>query len=286
MQSANAHAIRTLDTLQFGVPGTGAAFLIDAPMPVLIEAGTARAAHHLLEQLEGQPPQLIFLTHVHLDHAGAAGHMLQQFTSAKVGVHIRGLRHLEHPDRLVNGVRRASPDVFPLYGEPLPIPADRLFALAGGERFDLGDGFVLEVVATPGHAPHHLCYFEHRTGTLFTGDALGNWNLAVNVPLTVPPRFDLDQELASLRRMRRLKPRRLAFTHFGISNTPARELDRYECELVSWFEKLRHLARTLSDDAIVASILGEPGKRGLSALDQPLVEMCIRGGLLSLACKR
>jgi len=282
MPQQGTSKIRVIDTHQFAVPARGAAYLIEAPIPVLVETGTACAAALLLEAVRQHELQLVFVTHIHLDHAGSAGLLLEHTPEVQLGVHVRGAPHLERPERLIEGVRAASPDVFPLYGIPQPIDSDRMLRLEGGEQFDLGDGFLLEAIATPGHAPHHLCYFEHRTKTLFTGDAVGNWRLPVNVPLTVPPRFDLELGLASIQRLKQYNPRRLAFTHFGISDRAMEELDRYEQELLDWFEKLRHLRGSLEDEAVIAQILAEPYNKQLSTLDQSLVEMCIRGGLLSL----
>jgi len=113
---------------------------------------------------------------------GAAAH-----PNAIVVAHPRAIRHLADPSRLIGAVREASPDLFPLYGEPIPIPEDRLHAAADGERFEVGGGLVFEATHAPGHAPHHVCFFERSTRTLFAGDAAGSHGIAADVPLSVPP---------------------------------------------------------------------------------------------------
>ena len=274
--------IQTIDTHQFGMAQTGAVYVIPAPRPCLIESGTAVAAPIIKEALSGTTPEIIFLTHIHLDHAGGAGHLARTFPACKIVVHERGLAHLHDPARLIGGVRSASPDLFERYGEPMPIPEENLIAVRGGEVFDLGEGARIEVIASPGHAPHHVCYFEHTSQTLFTGDAVGNWNTSVDVPLTVPPRFDLSQALDTLNALRRLRPTRLAFTHFGMANEALAILEGYERQLGSWFEHIRRLLQDSSPNAVIEHVLGQSPYERLSEIEKQMIAMCVRGAIASL----
>jgi glyoxylase-like metal-dependent hydrolase (beta-lactamase superfamily II) len=274
--------IRTIDTHQFDMAQTGAVYWIPSPRPCLIESGTALAAPIIEEALSGTTPEIIFLTHIHLDHAGGAGHLARTFPTCKIVAHERGFAHLHDPALLIEGVRSASPDLFERYGEPMPIPEEQLIAVRGGEVFDLGEGARIEVVASPGHAPHHVCYFEHASQTLFTGDAVGNWNTPVDVPLTVPPRFDLSQALDTLNALRRLHPARLAFTHFGMADDALAILERYERQLGSWFERIRKLLQDSSPDKVIGHVLGQPPYDRLSAIEKQMIAMCVRGAIASL----
>jgi len=176
----------------------------------------------------------------------------------------------------------ASLDLFDLYGEPLPIPEARLLVARNGDRFDLGRGIVLEAIESPGHAPHHLCFFERSERILFCGDAVGNHGTSVDTPLTVPPRFDLETGLETLRRLKALEPRHLAFTHFGLATPAVPILEDYEARLVAWFDRLREMLARMPPDSVVADVLAEPQYAGMTSVDRMAVEMCVRGGLLSL----
>lgn len=274
--------VEVIDTAQFGLPRTGAVFAIRGSRPVLIEAGTPRAATRILSAMGDLSLDYIFVTHIHLDHAGGAGQLAREHPQAKIVVHERGYQHLANPRRLIDGVREASPDLFPLYGEPLAIPEHQMLPVIGGEVFDLGEDVRLEVIAAPGHASHHICLFEHNSRMLFAGDAAGNWNNPVDVPLTVPPRFDLAKALATLKALERLRPERLAFTHFGISDHALAHLDRYGEQLLVWFETLRELSRSKPPAEIVKQVLGQPKYASLPDIQRSMVAMSVRGALLSL----
>ena len=274
--------VEVIDTAQFGLPRTGAVFAIRASRPVLIEAGTPRAATMILNAIGVLSPEYVFVTHIHLDHAGGAGHLAREHPQAKIVVHERGYQHLANPRRLIDGVRSASPDLFPLYGEPLAIPEHQLLPVTGGEVFDVDKNVQLEVIATPGHASHHICLFEHSSRTLFTGDAVGNWDNPVDVPLTVPPRFDLAKALATLDELKRLRPGRLAFTHFGIADCALAQLDDYRERLLEWFDTLRKLSRAKLPAAVVKQVLSQPKYASLSDIQRSMVAMSVHGALLSL----
>jgi len=207
--------LELVDVEQFGVPGRGAAYLVQGEGLALIETGTARSAAilraalrgRLRAALRGRDLRFIFVTHIHLDHAGGAGYIAADHPEATVVVASpRAIPHLIDPTRLIRGVREASRELFPLYGEPGPIPEERLHPASNSEVFDLGGGIAIEAVNSPGHAPHHVSFFERSHRYLFTGDALGNYALPVDLPLTVPPRFDLEKGLATLTRFARVSP--------------------------------------------------------------------------------
>jgi len=282
MNATPPNWLQTIDTYQFGRPRTGAVYLVRGERAALVESGTAAFGRRLASRLRGEDLAHVFVTHVHLDHAGGAGDLAAGHPEATVVVHPRGARHLSNPQRLIDSARDASSALFPLYGEPRPVPEHQVISASEGDRFDLGRGIVLEPIESPGHAAHHLCFFERSTRVLFCGDAVGNRGTPVEAPLTVPPRFDLAKGLATLRRLKELEPSLLAFTHFGLAADAASILDDYEIRLLEWFDRLRAMREKWSPEGIIARVLADPRYVHLSPLDRTLVEMCIRGGLMSL----
>lgn len=252
--------IAFLDTDQFGVAGQGGVYILSGKPAALVEAGTSLAQERILTALDHlsisrHDVGWIFLTHIHLDHAGGAGGLLHEFPAARGVVHARGARHLLDPSRLVASVKEAVRERFPLYGTVSPIPEARLRVAQDGEVFPLGQ-FRIRAVDAPGHAPHHLCYFEEANRLLFSGDAVGLYLGGMLVPSTVPPSFDLDTSLATLRRLADLRPAQLLFTHFGPGSPDL--LCSYPELLRAWVERVRRLRRAhATEDEIVTAVLRE-----------------------------
>jgi len=283
MASSSGTPIECIDTLQYGVPGRGAAYVLRGKRVAVVEAGTPRAADILLERLRGDDLAYIFVTHIHLDHAGAAGRLAAEHPEATVVAHPRALRHLADPSRLIEGVRQASPDLFPLYGEPLPVPEAQLHATEDDETYDLGSGVCVRALHTTGHAPHHLCFLETPSRTLFAGDAVGNLGIPFDVPLTVPPRFDIDASRATLARLRNLEPSALAFTHFGVLRDGIVDhIDGYERQIDCWFDRIARLRREADADGVIKQVLDEAKYEEIDPTDRLSIEMCVRGALLTL----
>jgi glyoxylase-like metal-dependent hydrolase (beta-lactamase superfamily II) len=160
--------------------------------------------------------QAILLTHIHLDHAGATGTLLQRLPRAVVYVHERGAPHMIDPAKLLASAARlygANMDRF--WGEFLPVPAERLRILRGGERLDLaGRSFAVEY--TPGHASHHVSFFDTTTGIAYVGDTGGIRVVGdyIKAP-TPPPDVNLEWWEESLRKIEAWRPGALVLTHFG-----------------------------------------------------------------------
>jgi glyoxylase-like metal-dependent hydrolase (beta-lactamase superfamily II) len=233
-----------IDTRMGGYTGITSGYLIRSARPCLVETGTARSADVVIDALADLgigPADLstIVVTHIHLDHAGGVGDLAQAFPNATIVVHERGARHLVDPSRLVASAHRVfGPDMDRLFGDLLPVPAERLVVLGDVGEIDLGDGRRLEAFHNPGHASHHVGLLDTQTGDLYTGDAAGVYvpETADVRPATPPPDFDLDLALSSLARMQDTQATRLLFSHFGpVTDVPA-TLDKSQAELRYWVE--------------------------------------------------
>ena len=165
----------------------------------------------------------VFLTHIHLDHAGGTGAMMQAFPKARLIVHPRGVRHMTDPTKLFAAVQAVygEAEAHHLYGELLPIAEDRIIAAGEGYSFDL-NGRTLVCLDTPGHARHHLCLLDTRSGSLFTGDIFGLSFRELDVdgrpsviPTTTPTQFEPAVMHQSVERIRSYHPGALYLTHFS-----------------------------------------------------------------------
>lgn len=188
---------------------------------VLIDPGPSSSVGALLPLLDAAPPRAIALTHIHLDHAGAAGTLARRYPDAEVWVHERGAPHMVDPAKLLaSATRLYGEDMQRLWGEVLPVPAERLRVLRGGERVG-----PFAVAYTPGHASHHVAYLHEPSGRAFAGDVAGVriGDGAVIAP-TPPPDIDLEAWRASLDVLEAWRPSSLAVTHFGSHEDVAEHL--------------------------------------------------------------
>jgi len=178
-----------------------------------------------LQQLQLAPEQVdfLFLTHVHLDHAGGAGALMRELPLATCVVHPRGAPHMIDPARLIEGTRAVYGDALysKLYGEILPIQRERLAISQDGSRFALS-GRVFECVHTPGHALHHQAIVDFDANSIFTGDTFGVSYREFDtsrgpwiMPTTTPTQFDPGQLKASIIRLMQFRPRRIYLTHYS-----------------------------------------------------------------------
>lgn len=205
---------------------------------VLIDPGPATALDTLLRSLDDDPRALL-LTHVHLDHAGAAGVLCRVFPALTVYAHERGAPHLADPSKLLASAERLyGDDMERLWGEVAPVPAERLVALAGNERVE---GFA--VAYTPGHASHHVSYLHEGSGEAYVGDVAGV-RLPPHdyvLPPTPPPDIDLEEWRHSLDIVGAWRPTALNLTHFGRFDDVPEHLGRMREALAERSERSRSL---------------------------------------------
>jgi glyoxylase-like metal-dependent hydrolase (beta-lactamase superfamily II) len=200
----------------------------------------------------------LLLTHIHLDHAGASGALVQENPRLAVYVHKNGAPHMADPSKLLASALRLWPnELQQLFGETLPVPADNLRILEGGETLSLGSS-KFEVVYTPGHASHHVSYFDHAESVAFVGDTAGVRieGHSYVMPATPPPDVDLESWENSFKAILERKPARLFLTHFGFSGNPAEHILVFRERLHKWAAMAGKSRRSASDEsAAMASFM-------------------------------
>ncbi|HEX9637124.1 MAG TPA: MBL fold metallo-hydrolase [Acidobacteriota bacterium] len=240
-----------IDLLFRGAANAIAAFLLPGPDGRfgLIECGPESCLPALRKGVEEAGFELedltaVAVTHIHLDHAGAAG-ALAQAPNVRVLVHPKGAPHLLDPSRLWDSASRLYGDkMAALWGGMTPVPAAQLQILQDGEAFDLA-GWKLRAIATPGHAFHHHAYASGER-ELFCGDIAGIRLPGVDYvqPPTPPPELHLEAWLESIERIQGLKPRELLLTHFGaVEADPAQHLAELRARLIEWGERILNWMR-------------------------------------------
>ena len=171
--------------------------------------------------------QTLLLTHIHLDHAGAVGSLLQENPKIEVYVHERGAPHMIDPSKLLSSASRLYGDAMDrLWGPFLPVPESNIRLLRGGERLACGDR-ELTVAYTPGHASHHVSFFDRSSGVAFVGDVAGvrTGRAVFAMPPTPPPDIDIEAWRDSVEIIRKWQPATLFVTHFGAHEDPSAHLD-------------------------------------------------------------
>jgi glyoxylase-like metal-dependent hydrolase (beta-lactamase superfamily II) len=208
----------------------GAYLLETEDGPALFDCGPTTCIERLEEGLRARH---LLLSHIHLDHAGAAGVLVRSHPGLQVHVSEIGASHLIDPTRLEKSARRLYGDTFDaLWGELAPVPEENVHVV--------GSKVVgLDCFPTPGHASHHVSYLD-RDGTLYAGDAAG-----VRIqpdrfvfPPTPPPDFDLETWLRTLDEIERRAPQRLALIHFGVAEDVERHLGELRERLAAWSERV------------------------------------------------
>jgi len=247
----------TIDLNWTGRPQSIAALLIEsADESAIIDPGPESTLGSLRAGLKErgrtfQSVDSLLLTHIHLDHAGATGALLRENPNLNVYVHEFGAVHMIDPSRLLASAGRLyGGDMKPLYGECAPVPETALQSLKGGERVRIGEA-ELEVGYTPGHASHHVTYWEPQSRTAFVGDTAGirvEGNTFL-LPATPPPDIDLEIWNQSLDKIAAWGPERLFLTHFGFIENPSEHIRQYRTRLQDWTELTRKLVESGMDTA-------------------------------------
>jgi glyoxylase-like metal-dependent hydrolase (beta-lactamase superfamily II) len=281
-----SHGLSWIDLQFLGRSNVVAAAVVRGPAGVaIVDPGPTSCLSTLELGLQEQgirwdDVRHILLTHIHLDHAGATGTILRAHPHITVFVHARGAKHMIDPTRLLDSATRLYGDQMDrLWGEFVAVPQDNVLSLVGGERIETG-GRAFDVAYTPGHASHHISFFDASSGVAFVGDVAGVRVLEGYVlPPTPPPDIDLEAWSTSVDRILAWSPATLFLTHFGPVTRPrphlAQLLDNLQLiagvvreslreegtdeeksvRFAEWFrqELRRHMAHAHVDSYVVAS---------------------------------
>jgi glyoxylase-like metal-dependent hydrolase (beta-lactamase superfamily II) len=257
--------MRAIDVFHEGLEHVICVWQVD---DVIVDPGPESTSDTLLDALGDEEPRALLLTHIHFDHAGAAGALVRRWPDLEVWVHQVGAAHLADPARLVASAKRLYGEDFDrLWGEVVPIPAKNLRVLRGGESRDGWD-----VAYTPGHAWHHVSYRHAASGWVFPGDTAG-----VRLPPgdlllapTPPPDFDLEAWRTSIDTIEAWEPQTLAITHFGDYRDVAEHLDRLREALARWSELAARTDRDGYAAALRAELAGALEEQDAAAFAQAM----------------
>ena len=212
-------------------------YIIESTGPIcIVETGPASSANILTNVVRemgySKRLNMVIPTHIHLDHGGGVGHILNEFGDAIGLIHPRGVKHVADPSKLWKAALEYLGWLAEAYGEPMPIEERRLRASDDGMELVFGD-VNITILHTPGHAPHHQSVYLHNENSLFVGDSAGAyaWEIDMIVPTTNPP-IKLDLYIDSLDKMIRYKPDRLYYTHYGYVDDGTEVLKAYRKLLI------------------------------------------------------
>lgn len=242
--------------------------IIDNDEVAIVETGTAHSLPYLqqlLAELSISAEQIKYVipTHVHLDHAGGVGVMMQTFPQAKLVIHPRGARHMIDPTRLVAAtIAVYGEDAFnELYGELPPVDAERVISAEHLSRFSLGNRD-LTIIDTPGHAYHHFCVVDENSEGVFSGDTFGlsypnllQQGKRLVIPTTTPSHFNPVAMHQSIDLIMSYQPQRIYLTHFNMLPNPAEVVDQYR-QTLDQFVELTEAVQPEGESAIAAMIKG------------------------------
>jgi DivIVA domain-containing protein len=244
---------------------------------VLIDPGPTSCLPTLLAALGDTQPRAVLLTHIHLDHAGVSGSLVERWPDLEVYVHERGAPHMMDPTKLLDSAQRLyGDDMDRLWGEVVPLPVENVRILRGGEELLNG---AFEVAYTPGHASHHVAYLHD--GTAFAGDVAGVRISpeTLTIPPTPPPDVDVEAWHESIARLREWRPERLAITHFGAAEDVEAQLAQVAERLDNWAALARTEEKGTFIDTVVEEIERSAGAEPLPAYLQAAPPEQIYAGL-------
>jgi glyoxylase-like metal-dependent hydrolase (beta-lactamase superfamily II) len=273
--------VTMIDTGMAGERELNAVYVVGGVEPCLVEAapeadGAAVAAG--LDQLGIGPNDLahVVVTHIHMDHAGGAGALLERFPRATVWVHERGAPHLANPTRLVASTARTygAARMRELFGGMRACEPTRIKAVNDGDLIDLGD-HRLRVLHTPGHASHHVALHDEVGGAVVTGEAIGSylpWATAFR-PALPPPEVDVELAIGSIERIRDVGPSAVLTSHFGPAPSPDEACDLATERVRTWAENVRAFLAAWPDaptEAIASSLRELAAREFLADAGRPL----------------
>ncbi|MER2090213.1 MAG: MBL fold metallo-hydrolase [Sporosarcina sp.] len=231
--------IHLIDGFDLGVAERTGTYVINEEELTIIDPGPSPSVKHVKIGLEAlgfslDQVKYIIVTHVHLDHSGGAGLLIQDCPNATVVVHPSGARHLANPERLVAGAKMVYGERFSELFEPIiSIPADRLLVKDEGDTLEIGRTCTLKFLDTPGHAKHHFSIFDPISNGIFSGDTVGiryeqliRDDVNLFLPSTSPNQFDPDAMRRAIDRMSEMNLHAIYFGHYGMTDAPHKALQQ------------------------------------------------------------
>lgn len=239
-------------------------YIIDDQKTTILDTGASTGTDIILDalsELEIEPTSVDFLipSHVHLDHAGGGGYLLEECTEAEVICHRNGIDYIsdsEKVETLVTSAHRALGEIADGYGDLKPIQRDRIRAVEDGDIIELGSRN-LRILDAHGHAPHQMALYEPDGEWIFTADEAGMYLYDRFLPATPPPNFNFEQTLESLKRFSSLNPKYLLYPHFGVHSEPDKALSKYRNVLTEWVDEIKTMRERLPDKSSVVDEVTE-----------------------------
>ena len=257
-----------IDDFDMGLTERTGTYVIKEEELTIVETGPSSSVKHVKKGILDLGYSLdevkyIIVTHIHLDHAGGAGLLLQSCPNAKVVVHPKGARHLANPERLIASARAVYGSKFDEFFNPIvPIPEDRLLIKAEGETLQIGTDCALTFLDTPGHANHHFSIYDPVSNGMFVGDTVGvryeqlaKDGVDLVLPSTSPNQFDPEAMLNAIERFQSMKLRYIYYGHFGMTTDAAAGLAQVSEWLPLFVETAKDVQREQKDHKELAKRL-------------------------------
>ncbi|PWA13267.1 MBL fold metallo-hydrolase [Pueribacillus theae] len=223
--------IHLIDGFDLGFENRTGTYVINEEKLTLIETCASPSIPYILQGLEDlhiNPEQVeyIIVTHIHLDHAGGAGLLMEKCPNAKLVVHPKGARHMADPSRLIQGAKAVYGEKFEQFFSPiLPVPEERILIKGENDTLRISDHCELLFLDTPGHANHHFSIYDPVSNGIFVGDTLGiqhthieEFGFKLFLPATSPNQFDPDKTLHSMEKIKKMDVERIYFGHFSVTD--------------------------------------------------------------------
>lgn len=260
--------IYLIDGFDLGVAERTGTYVINEEELTIVDTGPSPSVKHIKEGLAKLGLSLdlvkyIIVTHVHLDHAGGAGLLLQECPNATVVVHPRGARHLADPNRLVAGAKMVYGESFSQLFDPvIPVPEERILVKDEGGLLKIGPDSTLQFLDTPGHAKHHFSIYDPVSNGIFSGDTVGiryeqliSEGVDLFLPSTSPNQFDPDAMQNAIDRMLDMNLDHIYFGHFGMTNSPNKALKQVAEWLIIFMNEAEAVVAEQKDHHVLAERL-------------------------------
>jgi glyoxylase-like metal-dependent hydrolase (beta-lactamase superfamily II) len=252
--------IYQIDVFMENKPGRMSCYYIDSSNPILVEVGPSNSFPYLISSLESlgiREVKRSAMTHLHLDHIGGIGHLVEKYKNHFVYIHELGVKHLPNPERLWKAVSEVYTEEWlsTNWGEIKPTPIKNIHSLQDKELIDLGSGRKLEAIYGPGHAKHHYTFYDEYSKTLFMGDTLGLIYPHGNFvqPNLPPPDFNKEVLFSTLDDLKQLDLEYLALAHFGMHGNPYKLIENAKENIEEWLSFIDNL-NDMSDKTATDSI--------------------------------